>query len=157
MSLEVWLERWDDERAELSFHLHAPTDELVLPDQPRGRADQLWQSTCFELFVETPGGYREFNFSPSGAWAAYDFTGYRAGMAEAPLDHPPEIDVEDIGDKLLLDAIIDLPGSGRFGLAAVVEEVSGAKSYWALAHGGEKPDFHLAACFAATLPPPADE
>ena len=24
--------------------------------------------------------YREFNFSPSGAWAAYEFDDYRAGM-----------------------------------------------------------------------------
>jgi len=156
MALEAWIERWEDGRAELSFHLHAPTDSLVIPDKPRrGRADELWKSTCFEFFVRMPQGYREYNFSPSGAWAAYDFTGYRDGMTKAEVE-TPEIDVEDIGDKLLLDAIIDLPEGGRFGLAAVVEEVGGTKSYWALAHGGDQPDFHGEACFAADLPPVAD-
>ncbi|URD61779.1 DOMON-like domain-containing protein [Sphingomonas sp. KRR8] len=158
MALEAWVERWDDGRAEISFHLHAPTDTLVIPDKPRrGRADELWKTTCFELFVQTESGYREYNFSPSGAWAAYDFTAYREGQSKPAIDHAPEIDVEDIGDKLLLDAILDLPAGGRFGLSAVVEEVGGTKSYWALAHGADKPDFHHAACFAATLPPVADE
>lgn len=156
MALEAWIERWEDGRAEVSYHLHAPTDELVIPDKPRrGRADELWKSTCFELFVEGPDGYREYNFSPAGAWAAYDFTDYREGMVRAVVE-TPEIDVEDIGDKLLLDAIIDLPEGGRFGLAAVVEEVDGTKSFWALAHGKDKPDFHSATCFAADFPPVAD-
>ncbi|WP_114228093.1 MULTISPECIES: DOMON-like domain-containing protein [Sphingomonas] len=159
MSLDAWVERWDDGRVEVSFHLHAPTDSLVIPDKPRrGRHDDLWKSTCFELFVEPAAGagYREYNFSPSGAWAAYDFAAYRAGMTK-PAIEPPESDVEDIGDKLLVDAVLDLPERGRFGLAAVVEEVGGTKSYWALAHGADKPDFHLPACLAATLPPVTDE
>jgi len=157
MTLDAWVERWDDDRVEVSFHLHTPTDTLVIPDKPRrGRADELWKTTCFELFVATPSGYREYNFSPTGAWAAYDFTGQREGMSK-PAIEPPEIDGEDIGDKLLLDAILDLPETGRFGLAAVVEEVGGTKSYWALAHGAAKPDFHHPACFAADLPPVVDE
>jgi len=153
MTLEVWLERWDDGRAEISYHLHGPTDGIVLPDQPRGRADELWQTTCFELFVKDGEGYSEYNFSPSGAWAAYRFDGYRAGMR--PLETArPQIDMDDHGDAFLLDAVIDLEGEGRLSLAAVVEEASGTKSYWALAHGPGKPDFHAEACFAATLPPP---
>jgi hypothetical protein len=40
------------------------------------------------------------------------------------------------------------------GLAAVIEEQGGVKSYWALAHPDAKPDFHAPACFAATLPAP---
>jgi hypothetical protein len=35
----------------------------------------------------------------------------------------------------------------------VLEESEGTKSYWALAHPpGDKPDFHAADCFAASLP-----
>lgn len=153
MTIEVWLDRWTDGRAELSYHLHTDTAGLVLPELPRGRADGLWRSTCFELFVELSQGYREYNFSPSGGWAAYEFEAYRAGMRNAALEHGPEIDPDDVGDSFLLDAIIDLEGRGRFGLAAVVEERSGTKSYWALAHPAGKPDFHDDACFAATLPP----
>jgi hypothetical protein len=153
MSLEVWLDRWEDGRAELSYHLHGDPSDLVLPELPKGRADGLWRSTCFELFVETDQGYREYNFSPSGAWAAYDFTAYRDGMQPVELDHPPQIQADEAGDSFILDAVIDLIGEGRFGISAVVEERSGTKSYWALAHSPGKPDFHHQACFAATLPP----
>lgn len=153
LAVECFFERWDDGRAELSFHLHGDTSELILPQLPKGRADGLWRSTCFELFVQTATGYREYNFSPSGAWAAYDFSGYREDMRNAELDHPPELDLDDAGDRFILDAVLDLEGEGRFGLSAVVEERSGTKSYWALAHPPGKPDFHAEACFAATLPP----
>ena len=46
----------------------------------RVRTDELWRTTCFEAFVRTDGGYVEYNLSPSGAWAAYRFDGYREGM-----------------------------------------------------------------------------
>ena len=48
--------------------------KLVLPKfAGRGRADGLWRSTCFELFVRSNQreGYAEFNLSPSEQWAAY--------------------------------------------------------------------------------------
>lgn len=43
------------------------------------------------------------------------------------------------------------------GLSAIIEEESGLKSYWALAHASGPPDFHNSACFVATLPPMARE
>ena len=47
------------------------------------RADRLWQHTCVEAFIRAPGAaaYHELNFSPSGDWAVYRFTGYREGMS----------------------------------------------------------------------------
>jgi hypothetical protein len=39
----------------------------------------------------------------------------------------------------------------RVGLAAVIEEKSGALSYWALRHAPGKPDFHHPDAFALTL------
>ena len=39
-------------------------------------------------------------------------------------------------------------------LAAVIEEEGGAKSYWALSHPADKPDFHDPTCFTATLAAP---
>src|SRR5262245_49182317 len=49
------------------------------------RSDELWQYTCFEAFVGAPpaSGYYELNFAPSTQWAAYRFSGYRAGMTVA--------------------------------------------------------------------------
>ena len=40
----------------------------------------------------------------------------------------------------------------QLGLSAVLEEVDGTKSYWALAHPEDKPNFHHPDCFAAQLP-----
>ena len=36
------------------------------------------------------------------------------------------------------------------GLSAILEEEDGTISYWALAHGAGRPDFHHPACFALT-------
>ncbi len=115
--------------------------------------DGLWQHTCFEAFCGVTGRerYREVNLSPSGEWAVYDFSGYRRGMTRAarqPLRH------FRAGDRQV-EAVVDIgAGDWRIGLAAVIEDVRGEKSYWALAHARGKPDFHHAPCFSATLPAP---
>lgn len=124
------------------------------------RADGLWRTTCFEAFVAGQGeDYLELNLAPSGQWAAYAFEGYRAGMREAEVP-APDIKVECLADRLLLTARIDLPLMTRddwqrddwqVGLSAVVEGSDGKRSYWALAHAADKPDFHDRACFTAVL------
>ena len=50
-----------------TFRVSGDLSRLVLPEPAAaGRADDLWKTTCFELFVEGEGAtYREFNFSPS--------------------------------------------------------------------------------------------
>ena len=124
------------------------------PGDPR-RADGLWQSTCFEAFVQAEGeeAYREYKFAPSGDWAAYDFISRREGMAEAELANPPYVRIEDNLTWWTLGATFALEAGREWalGLSAVIEELDGTKSYWALAHGGEKPDFHDPACFTARL------
>jgi hypothetical protein len=118
------------------------------------RTDGLWQATCFELFLKTGEAYREVNLSPSGHWAAYDFTGYRAGMVDAPVA-PPRIACKP-GESFTLTATLAglVPGPTRASLTAVIEEEGGHKSYWALAHGPGKPDFHAPSCFILPLEAP---
>lgn len=134
---------------------------LVVPGfAGKGRADGLWQTTCFELFVRAPDGeaYAEFNLSPSERWAAYDFAGYRSGMAERPMPRDPVCTLRRGQGLAIFDAAIPLLGlparPSRYSLTAVIEEQGGVKSYWAMAHAEGKPDFHHPACFAATLPAP---
>jgi hypothetical protein len=139
------------------FGVGAPADRFVIAE-PResARADGLWQTTCFEAFLRGEGEdrYREWNFAPSGEWAAYDFTSHRADMAPADVASPPYIRMEDnltwwaLGATIAVEADRDW----RLGLSAVLEEKDGTKSYWALAHPpGGKPDFHARDCFAARL------
>lgn len=168
-----------------NYIIGEPPEALLLPPAVvPARADGLWQRTCFELFLKRPGepGYCEFNFSPSGEWAAYRFDEYRAGMAQLEVK-PPRITSTDpaqfaagmtahltalgidaetakmmaemgaggIGsgpvsnyalNARLEDPAYDSPGPWVAAITAVIEEADGTKSYWALAHPSEKPDFH---------------
>jgi hypothetical protein len=138
------------------FGVGAPASRFVVPHaaEPR-RRDELWKTTCFEAFLQPGGGdgYQEWNFTPSGDWAAYQFTSYRDGMGQAEVA-PPYIRMEDNMTWWALGATIALPAEAtwQLGVSAVLEERDGTKSYWALAHADpEKPDFHAADCFTAKL------
>ena len=123
------------------------------------RADALWQHTCFEAFVRTSGDeYHECNFAPSTQWALYRFSGYRQGMSVAAEIPPPGIETRSTPERYELRASLGLhllaSATWRLALSAVIEETSGRKSYWALAHPPGMPDFHHADGFALELPTP---
>lgn len=137
------------------------TERLVVPAfAGRGRTDGLWQTTCFEMFLREPGrrNYVELNLSPSERWAAYGFDEYREGATDLPVPRDPDCTYRRGGAMAFFDAAIPIaalpPLPWEFNLTAVIEEEGGHISYWALAHNPEKPDFHHAACFVATLPAP---
>jgi len=144
----------------LRYQLAGDLDSLELPRPgPKIRADELWRHTCFEVFVG--GGasteYCEYNFSPSGAWAAYRFSDYRAGM-RVHTDAAPDFQFQARNGTLELSATVDLrwlklsrDGVARLGVTAVIEARSGGLSYWALRHCEEKPDFHHAGSFVLNL------
>jgi hypothetical protein len=151
-------------RLELLYELEADLASLRIPaPAPARRTDELWRHTCFEAFLAPPSKtqYLEYNFSPSGAWAAYRFEDYRQGMAPLEWGAPPAVDARIASGRLELRAALDLGwldlvwpqglGALRLGLTAVIEDAAGGLSYWALAHGSEKPDFHRAGSFVAAL------
>lgn len=129
---------------------------LILP-QPAApeRKDELWKTTCFELFLGQEGtAYQEFNFSPSSRWATYAFADYRAGGQDADMPMAPVIAIRHEGDAVLCEVCLPraiLAGALCAGVAAVIEEAGGHKSYWALAHGEGRPDFHKRSCFTLQL------
>lgn len=131
---------------EAEFRLEGHIPGIVLP--PRAmpvRKDNLWQTTCFEIFWQPLGdtAYREFNLSPSGHWAAYDFDRFRAGMRDAPVTEVVVAFSHDDGALTLKARIAaDLPDPAQVALNAVIEQVDGGKQYWALAFPPGKPEFH---------------
>ncbi len=139
----------DDAEWVLQYRLTGPMASLRIPaTASAGPADDLWQHTCFEAFVAAEGeaAYREFNFSPSGQWAAYRFQAERLRDTEADATHPV-LHASATEDRLQLTARLPLSSlpAGRvleFGLSAVIEESDGRLSYWALAHPAQRPDFH---------------
>ena len=143
----------------LCFELRGDADKLRIPaPQPPGAADGLWQHTCCEAFVAAVDGaeYREFNLSPSGQWAAYRFHAYRKRDAGFVPPVAPQSDFRRTADGFRLTAQLApelLPPATVFqiGLTLVLEASDGGKSYWALAHCAEQPDFHLGQSFTLTL------
>ena len=140
------------------FAVGAPASRFVIPPLSEPwRADELWRTTCFETFFRPAGEqvYREWNFAPSGNWAAYDFSGPRSDMDRAAVDAPPYLRMEDNFTWWTVGATISVDSEARWeiGVSAVLEEKDGTRSYWALAHPDpEKPDFHHPDCFVARLP-----
>jgi hypothetical protein len=152
----------------LRYHVRGNIQALSLPPTVRysSRHDNLWRTTCFEAFLRNDGerSYFEFNFAPSTGWAAYRFTSRRQNMRDAPL-RPPEFEIEQSADHLALEVALDLSDQydlsfgkpWRLNLTAVIEELDGTKSYWALAHPpAGAADFHHPDCFALELPAPHD-
>ncbi|MCX8086595.1 MAG: DOMON-like domain-containing protein [Rhodocyclaceae bacterium] len=136
-----------------NLDLRVPTPHAPAP------AEALWRTTCCELFVGAPDrpGYREFNFSPSGQWAAYDFADTRQPAASPAVLPAPTLQTRRSED--LLEVAVNLPAAAlpAFGerrclaLAAVLEAEGGHLGYWALAHPHGKPDFHHPAGFLIKL------
>ena len=139
----------------LSYRLSGAVEKILLaePGEP-ARADHLWQHSCFELFLKPVGqdGYVEFNFSPSGRWAAYAFDGRRTGMRDLVVAVAPHIETVDNGVTVDCDLSGLADGAMAMALTAVIEATDGTRSYWALAHAPGPPDFHNPAGFIATLP-----
>lgn len=144
---------------QFTYRLAARMADLVIPGQRAAkRTDRLWEHTCFEAFIRPndSSAYYEFNFSPSGEWATYAFGAYRESGALVCDDLAPNIRVQSSSDRLELEArfplyrlpLIGLKTVCWIALAAVVESVDGALSYWALKHPSDKPDFHHHDSFA---------
>lgn len=137
-------------KARFRLEGHIPAINLPQRTTPE-RRDNLWKTTCFEIFWQPLGDtwYREFNLSPSGQWAAYDFDSFREGMRDAPVD---AIAIACSHDEsgLVLEASIAaaLPDPAQVALNAIVEHPDGSLQFWALAFAPGKPEFHSEACRA---------
>jgi hypothetical protein len=145
------------------FRIAGEVGRLRLP--PSGfarRANGLWQHSCFEAFLKAgPGAsYFEFNFAPSGDWAAYRFGSPRSERSSPVMPAPRMVrrdfpDGYELSATLRIAALPELARAGEIlaGLAAVIEADDGKLSYWALAHGGAKPDFHDPSSFLLRVNP----
>lgn len=160
LGIEASVERGASGRLRLAYRMAGEVDAVRLPPSRRPeRTDGLWRTTCFEAFVaDAAGRYTEVNVAPSTQWAAYGFDAYRSGMSPAEVGAPR---VAAERGRAIVEVWIELNLGGalaakawRIGLSAVIEDRAGVISYWALAHPGEKPDFHHPDSFVIELPPP---
>lgn len=160
-ALAVQVDRESTASFALRYELAGDLGRVRIPARTApARRDGLFRQTCFEMFVRVGGeGYRELNFSPSGDWAAYSFTGYRAGMKALDLPQPPVMHADVSAAALCLEVRVSLqetvgpvePGLLRLALCAVIEDADGRLSYWAAAHPGARPDFHHCDAFVVEV------
>jgi hypothetical protein len=162
--IEVGVEQPRANSLVLSYIVTGKISEIRIPPiMAAARSDELWRHTCFEAFLRASSSaeYYELNFAPSTQWAAYRFKSYRSGRRVVAEISAPPIEVRSspgcyaLRASLELDRLSGLPrnASWRLGLSAMIEDTSGRKSYWALAHPPGKPDFHHADCFAHEFSP----
>ncbi|MCB0416887.1 MAG: hypothetical protein KDD39_04505 [Bdellovibrionales bacterium] len=129
---------------------------LVLPARAERPSYQegLWRTTCFELFVADPTGtsYEEFNFAPSGDWWHARFQDYRVRAENSARPSAPLIRTST---RPVVRVEVELPnfsaGQRVCAPCAVLEHSSGAISYWAMKHSGDRADFHRREAFSLHL------
>lgn len=163
LNLKVTLEHVQNPKKDtwrVEYFLKGDLDKIILgtkpPSPPWKREDDLWKSTCFELFLfpeflspQPTESYFELNFSPlTGSWNAYEFDRPRIGMRDsrvfqlnaltANLPKPNEfiffIEFDLIGLSLV-DQFFVNP-------AAIIETKVGEKLHYSTKHLKDKPDFH---------------
>jgi hypothetical protein len=140
----------------VTFVARGDLGRIAIPvhEADRGRFDNLWKTTCFEIFWQPEGGtyYREFNLSPSTRWGCYDFDDFRAGMRNAPAHVDIDLSVSDTELRLTADILSDLPRPANVALNGIIEDADGKTRFWALAFEPGKPEFHSTVCRALAVP-----
>lgn len=137
-------------RSQNSLQLHYQCHEfkqLVWPaSDSNERSLNLWESTCFELFIKHPNedAYLEFNFSPSGKWDAFEFDSYRlpkilrrledVGCSITQSEHNLTIDLQLPKEWINTEII----GNAT----AVIELKDESIHFFAYKHCETKADFH---------------
>lgn len=165
-SLTAQARRTRGGRLEMIYRLEGELGALLVPElSDPGRADELWKHTCFEIFLlkaEAPS-YIEFNFAPTGQWAAYSFRSRRSGMRNIEGVSQAPIGTMTFGRQFVLKADVDLLGIDglppadapwRAAISTVIEAADGRKAYWAVQHPEGNPDFHAPEGFVIDLPAP---
>jgi hypothetical protein len=165
-SIEVRVTLSYDGTLKLNYFLKGDIENLRIPKPTNpSRTDRLWEHTCFEAFLSIVGNtaYHEFNFAPSGTWAAYAFQRYREGGSQLEMATPrinmwSSLSCLELEVQLNLSSIVQIDSATllRFGLSAVLETEDGHHSLWALHHPSGKPDFHHPEAFALNLKFPGE-
>ena len=141
-----------DSQIHVRYRINGKTHNIQFPDvsQHANRKNELWNTTCCELFVGISGepNYWEYNLSPSHDWAVFSFSGYRQNKTDVLSIAKLEISTKiDKNNEFELKTVLALPEMliGHMldiGVSSVVQDKSGNIHYYALTHPGKQADFH---------------
>ena len=136
------------DRVTLSFLVEGALENYIFPSpQTSKRANELWKSTCFELFLahSEKEEYYEFNISPSLAWNCYHLSTYRAEPKEVEILVEPVIKTTKESGCYRLDFELKgfaLTSFDRVNLTAILLTKEGERTFWSLKKMQGSPDFH---------------
>jgi hypothetical protein len=137
----------------ISYEITGDLSKLLIPppvDIPV-RQLALWEATCLEFFLApvVQPNYWEFNLAPSGNWQVFKLDSYRQGLRDEEVleSLPFAVEVDDLALKLKvsidLTKIISAQIPLEISVTAVIQDIDGDFSYWAIDHAGTSADFHL--------------
>ena len=145
----------------LRYEIWGDLGAIALPQPVNSPARRygLWEATCFEFFLAPKNSpqYWEFNLSPGGCWNVFSFQGYRQGMQEDRRFVSLPFNFRSLSDSLHLHLDVDLapiiPADQALeaAVSAIIVDINGRVTYWALAHPGPQPDFHRRDSFIIEL------
>ena len=142
----------DGNQLRVCFRLEDPDASVRMPAATAApeRRDELWQSTCFEVFFAVAGSpcYWELNLSPNGHWNAYRLEGYRQGLQPEPSISTLAYSLKrcssslELTLQLPLEGLVESNAELEVSVTAVLDQARHGCSYWAWKHIGTEPDFH---------------
>ncbi len=151
-SISADLQIQTENTLQLQFEISDPMNEVDFESNhintvgtQLNRENDLWKSTCFELFLNPVGekNYFEFNFGLKPTWNNYVFDEYRKPQ---PVKLCYDFEIQKMQwkkNKLKID-LLNRTAFQKFNvsLTAVIKNKKNQVSYFALAHVESKPDFH---------------
>lgn len=142
-----------DYTLKVGFHLKGEMDQLEGQPPSSGRLDlergeELWLTTCFELFLKQGCSYFEYNLSPENHWNAYKFTSYRGGMTPLSDKFAPRLIMNrkwetgwDFTFSIDMRPFKFTKGEVYFSPALILKDQR-VTHYFSHTHPSDVPDFH---------------
>ena len=164
---------------DVKYQLSGDLSKIIIPppSQTANRQYDLWEHTCFELFLRLSNTtkYWEFNLSPTKDWNVFYFADYRhpcpaflrqglrmtafrsqnlaeeTAIASLPCEIWQTFESLQVSLKIDLNKIMPAKSDLDIAVATVIENQERQLSYWALTHPASKADFHHQDSFAISL------
>ncbi len=161
LSVGGHIRRPNAETIQVHYQVTGDLNAVVIPQKanPPVRRDELWTTTCLELFIgaKKSSPYWEFNLCPNGDWNIYKLSDYRSNLT-------PDLAYQDLASAMHsgashfeLNVVCPIPVNLKtfpkldVAICAVIQLKQGSISYWALSHGGAEADFHRRDGFVLSL------
>ena len=161
IAFESIIKRTSDNQLSIIYDLKGEVDQIQFAEDTETPSRQwdLWETTCFELFVGTIGekNYWELNLAPNGNWNVFNLDDYRQGICETKSIEQLKIvtggkaNQFTLATEVSLDSLIAPETPIEVSITAIIQATSGAISYWANKHSAAEPDFHQRDSFMIKL------